>query len=232
MKPIDALKRFVIAKEDEGTPLALEEIRSYAEENAGELGEAFGKDSDAWKAAIAAVPDNANLPKRILATIKDWKKKASEKRVVDVGQDAQKAADAIGASAVWNGDRATVDLAALLSGALSAKGELLEFLNPNLDALAPAGWTVTVPQEPLIRFKALKNLAKLATAYVDRAGLHVRWATGGLNLVASPAAKGWTAVVNLPVRAEAPSLAKAGYVVSVAEELGWIGPGESKAEAA
>jgi hypothetical protein len=236
MKPIDALKRFVIAKEDEGTPLALEEIRSYAEENAGELGEAFGKDSEAWTKAIAAV-DNANLPKRILATIKDWKAKASEKRVVDVGQTAQKAADAVGAAAVWEGDRATIDLAALLSGALSAKDELLEFTSPNLDLpsripLAPCGWTVRVPQAPLFRFKALKKLAKTATAYVDRSGLHVRWGTGGLNLVASPAAKGWTAVVNLPVRAVAPSLAKAGHVVSVAEELGWVGPGESKCEAA
>ena len=241
MKPIDALKRFVIAKEDErlsGNQLAVEEIRAYVAENLDEIAEAFGYPGQAqsFRENVSRLEDE-NVGKRLLGQIKAHKAKLAEARVVDVGANAQKGADAVGAAAVWEGDRATIDLAALLEGALSARGEIVEFTNPNLDLpsripLAPCGWTVKVPQEPLFRLKALKKLAKGASAYVDRAGLHVRWATGGLNLVASPAAKGWTAVVNLPVRAEAPSLAKAGYVVSLAEELGWVGPGESKAEAA
>jgi len=81
---------------------------------------------------------------------------------------------------------------------------------------------VKVPQEPLFRLKALRATVKNATAYVDKDGLHVRWIrnlaqelgwkpAGGLNLVAPPSAKGWTAVVNLPAR---PEVAEIGAVAA------------------
>jgi len=219
MKPIDALKRFVTAKEDErlsGNQLAVEEIRAYVSENLDDIAEAFGYPGQAqsFRENVSRLEDE-NVGKRLLGQIKAHKAKLAEARVVDVGANAQKAADAVGASATWAGDRATIDLGALLEGALSSRSEFIEFANP-------AGWTVKVPQEPLFRLKALRATVKNATAYVDKDGLHVRWIrnlaqelgwkpAGGLNLVAPPSAKGWTAVVNLPAR---PEVAEIGAVAA------------------
>ena len=214
MKPLSALKRFVNAKENEATLEALAEVRAYAVENAPELAEAFRTTVPEYLAALEAVGDDAKLARQLLASIKARQGKDSEKRARDVGEAAQEAADKIGHAARWVGDRATLDLAKLLEGALSGKNDFLEFASPNLDPperipLAPKGWTVSVPQAPLLRFKALGKRVKGATAYVDKNGLHVRWKTGGLNLRAGHGAKGWAVAVNLPVRAESPVLAEA-----------------------
>jgi hypothetical protein len=191
VKPIDALKRFILAKSDEATPEALAEIRAYAEENAEELAPAFGLEAAKYQASIEREGDDAKLRTGLLAAIKSAKKKGSEARANALGVAAQKAADAVGAAAAWNGESADIDLGALL-GALSGRGDVVSFVGD--------GWAATVPQEPLFRLKALR--LDDAWAFVDAKGLHVRWGSKGcLNLVAAKSAPGWPVVVNLPARA-------------------------------
>ena len=168
---LSALRRFINATTE--TP---EEIRLYVRENIADLARDFGVTPEAILARVDGVTDDVALAAPLLKNIRNAE---ANKRAVKRdarATAAQAAADALAAAVAWDGDRASLDIQALLSTALTKRGDLLVFTCDDL--------TVEIPQAKLL------DLAKLhlrgMTGFVDAQGLHVRWPAGGLNLRSQP----------------------------------------------
>ena len=191
MQPIDALRRFILAKEDENAP---EEVRAYANENATDIAGALGVSADTLRAGIAGVEDDAQLARRLLAEIDRARNEGREAKTRDRAARAQEAADAVGASTHWRDESAEIDLSALLASALTSRDDLLVF--------ASDAFTVAVRMRPLFRFRQLRR--RDAWAFVDAHGLHIRWGlAGSLNFPPCVEPNASKVVVNLAPRSAA-----------------------------
>lgn len=184
MRPLDMLRRFILAKQDEGAP---EEVREYVNEHAGDIAEAFGISGDMLRAGIAGVDDDARMARRLLVEIDRARKEGREAKVRERIRKAQEAADAVGGSAKWREDCAELDLALLLSDALTSREDVFVF--------SCEAFTIAARMAPLFRFRQLRR--RDAWAFVDAHGLHLRWPTGGLNFPPCTEPKAPKVVVNL-----------------------------------
>jgi hypothetical protein len=168
---LSALRRFINASTE--TP---GEIRLYVRENVTELATAFGVEGDAILARIDAVSDDAALAIGLLKLVKT--EEASNRAVKRDARAmaAQAAADALAATVTWDGDRASVNIQAVLSQALTKRGDLLVFTCDDV--------MVEIPQARLLDLARLRRHD--LSGFVDAGGLHVRWPSGGLNLRSQP----------------------------------------------
>ena len=164
---LTALRRFINASTE--TP---GEIRLYVRENVTELATAFGVEGDAILARIDAVSDDAALAIGLLKLVKT--EEASNRAVKRDARAmaAQAAADALAATVTWDGDRARVNIQALLASSITKRGDLLVFTCDD--------FTAAIPQASLLGLVRLRR--RDLSGFVDAQGLHIRWKTGGLNL--------------------------------------------------
>jgi len=178
MKPLDALRRFTLAKLDEyrsGLPDAPADLRAYIAENLSDLAEAFGVTPEKLTESVAATTDD-NLARCTLGSIDKARKAARESKGEARERQAQATADAVGAGAHWRGAEAELDLAQLLA-CCTGRDRVLVF--------ACDAFTIAVPMARLLDWKSLRRSD--AWAYVDARGVHLRWgAAGGLNFPALP----------------------------------------------
>jgi hypothetical protein len=170
MKALTALRKFIIANGDTENQ---HEIRLYIQENLYELARAFCVTTDTITQALDNVPDDSALAVRMLETIR--KSEATQRDIKKVGRAraAQASADALASMATWDGERVQVDLLSLLSSVLTKRQDLLVFTCDD--------FTISVYQAPLFDLAKLKR--RDLTAFVDAKALHIRWKTGGLNLL-------------------------------------------------
>jgi len=164
---LSALRRFINASTE--TP---GEIRLYVRENVTELATAFGVEGDAILARIDGVSDDAALAIALLKLVKT--EEASNRAVKRDARAmaAQAAADALAATVTWDGDRARVNIQALLASSITKRGDLLVFTCDD--------FTAAIQQASLLDLVRLRR--RDLSGFVDAEGLHIRWMTGGLNL--------------------------------------------------
>ena len=164
---LTGLRRFINATTE--TP---EEIRLYVRENVAELASAFGDTAETILARVDGTTDDAALAALLLKNIRNAE---ANKRAIKRdarATAAQAAADALAAAVTWDGDRARVNIQALLASSLTKRGDLLVFTCDD--------FTAAIPQASLLDLVRLRR--RDLSGFVDAQGLHIRWKTGGLNL--------------------------------------------------
>ena len=164
---ISALRRFVNASTE--TP---SEIRLYVRENVMELATAFGVTPETILGRIDGVSDDTALAPLLLKNIRNAEatKRAAKRDARATA--AQAAADAVAVRTTWDGDRASLNIQALLASSLTKRGDLLVFTCDD--------FTAAISQASLLDFVRLRR--RDLGGFVDAQGLHIRWKTGGLNL--------------------------------------------------
>jgi hypothetical protein len=186
MKALQNLVR--IAKD---TETELGEVRDYATMNSAELADAFGVSEAAFTCGIASEPDDAKLARRLFAEAKRAGRETRAARTAQRTRSAQEAADALGGTAQWEDAHAKVDVRSLLGSALTTRGDALVFES--------ATFTVAIPMQRLFELARLRRSD--LSGYVDAHGLHIRWASGGLNFISVKLdPKASTITVNLRAR--------------------------------
>ncbi len=168
------------------------EIRAYVKEHAAELAEAFGVSLRSFVSGVDFVGDDAKLAERLVAEIKRSREtKRAAHRTARAGT-AQASADVLGAASYWDRDRAVVDIVSLVASTLTSPRDLLVFEARRFDT------PVAIPMAPLFDLARLERAD--FSAFVDAEGLHVRWATGGLNLLPVIDDHAERVIVHLPPR--------------------------------
>ncbi len=190
MKALSNLRKFIIAKSNAEEQA---EIRLYVHENLHELARDFCVTTSTIVASLENVPDDAALAVRLLETIRRAEAMQRDLRKNNRAKAAQASADAMASMAKWQDGKAYVDLASLLSSALTQRNHLMVFTADD--------FTVGVYQSPLFDLAKLKK--KNLTAFVDAQGLHIRWPSGGLNLRPQTDNDVDRIVMSLPVRGAA-----------------------------
>jgi hypothetical protein len=185
VKALRELRRFILIKCAEGN---VSDVRSVVNENAKRVASAFNVPVPNLLLAVQSVKDDKALAMKLLETIIGTEMFLRQKRREYRARMAQASADAIGSMATWDGETVRIDLVSLLSSALTRRNDLLVFAGDTL--------TNAVKQSFLFALARLKRTDM--TAYVDAAALHVRWETGGLNLLSQPNPKAERVVVPLP----------------------------------
>lgn len=105
-----SLIRFIRAKDNEQEH---GEIRDYAIQYADDLAEAFGVTVSVFLSGIASEADDARLARRLYAEAKRAGRENRAARSAERACSAQAAADALGALAVWEDDRASIEISTL-----------------------------------------------------------------------------------------------------------------------
>ena len=164
---LTALRRFIHANTE--TP---EEICLYVREQVTELATAFGVTAETILARVDGTTDDAALAALLLKNIRNAEASKRALKRDARARDAQAAAEALAVSTTWDGDRASVNIQALLASSLTKRGDLLVF--------AWEDFTVAIPQASLLDLARLRR--RDLSGFVDAQGLHIRWKTGGLNL--------------------------------------------------
>lgn len=172
MRVLNDLRRFINAKNNDEERA---EIRAYLLENAEELSKAFGVSFDAFREAITRVDDDVELSIRMLDGIRSASKDQRSQQYEKLLRSAQQSAEILGAVACWRDQRAEIDVPSLLSCALTRRADMLVFVADK--------FAVGIRMAPLFDLRKLGRMD--LTGWVDAKGLHVRWSTGGLNLVPS-----------------------------------------------
>ncbi len=172
MKNLRELQRYVsIQHRDERD----DEVRAFMSENAELVAGLFGVPVTTIENAIATLPDDADLVRKTLNTIKSKIEKTREAKAENRVSTAQASATALGSVAYWIDDQAHFDLQSVLASCLTKPKELLVFSSPD-------GFEVVISMAPMIALGRLER--DDMTAYVDRHGVHVRWLPkGALNFV-------------------------------------------------
>jgi hypothetical protein len=189
MRTLQNLARFIRAKD---TDEERHEIREYVTTYAADLAEAFGMPEDTFTAGIVTETDDARLARRLLFGVKTAQKERRDHRAAARIATAQASADVLGSVAVWEGDRASIDVMSVLASCLTCRSGVLIF---TCDA-----FTVSIPMSCLFDLVRLDRFD--LTGYVDAKGLHVRWGSGGLNFCSRLDANAERILVHLPARAD------------------------------
>ncbi len=157
---VTALRRFIKANTE--TP---DEIRPYV-----------GRTSPSWRPRFGVTarghPRRARRPERRrglrrAAPQEDRQTRRAGKRARERdarARAAQAAADALAAAVTWDGDRASLDIQALLLP-LTKRGDLLVFTCDD--------FTAAIPQASLLDLARLRR--RDLSGFVDAQGLHIRW---------------------------------------------------------
>jgi hypothetical protein len=166
-------------------------IRAAALERAGEIARAFGMAEGTFREWVEGLPDGEVEQRLLLYVAEAHAKARAARRSVRLVR-AQASADVLGQAAQWEGDRCQVDVVSLLASALTRPGDQLVFECPSWPS--PVGFGMNI----------LYEVARLERAdlwaWVDPRGLHIRWATGGLNLHPSSRPNRDAVTVHLPAQ--------------------------------
>lgn len=185
MRALRELRRFILIKASEGSE---GEIRPYIVENVESLARVFHVPTRTILDAVEGVADDHSLATKFLETVRRAEDFLRERRKENRARSAQLAAEAIGASAQWDGGKVSVDILRLVSSALTRRSDVIMFVGD--------GFAVGVNQSVLFDLARLKR--RDLTAFVDQDGLHIRWFSGGLNLYPQSNSQAEKVVVPLP----------------------------------
>jgi hypothetical protein len=177
---------------------ATDTIRATALECAGEVARAFEMAEETFREWLETLPDD-NVGARLLLEIAEARARTRGARCALRLARAQASADVLGQAAGWEGDRCLVDVVSLLAATLTRPGDELRFECPS--------WTAPVSFGMDILFEVARLERADLSAWVDPAGLHIRWRTGGLNLHPSSRPNRDAVTVHLPARGAARSAA-------------------------
>ncbi len=170
MKDLKEFRRFVRIKTTEGNHA---EIRAYIADNLEAMALLFQVSPDKLRGAIESIADDAEVASKVLGTIADKGEKARDERKDTRARAAQAAADALATAVRWEGQRAHLDVAALLAAPIERK---------SLVVFTCDAFTVGVYMAPLLDLAKIKRVRANVSGWVDAEGLHIRWGKGGLNL--------------------------------------------------
>lgn len=188
MKALCNLRRFINAKNNEEERA---EIREYLVENADDLSEAFGVSRTTFIQTVTKIEDDTELAIRVLDGIRRATSGDRKQRYTSRVTSAQQSAEILGTVSRWHHDGCEVDMPSLLASCLTRRQDLLVFVS-DLFAIS-------------VRMAPLFDLAKLQrsdlTGWVDAKGLHIQWATGGLNFSPATDPQAARVIVPLAVRA-------------------------------
>ncbi len=187
MKALRDLRRFILIKSAEGNQA---EIRDYLSDNLQRLSVAFHVPPHVLIDAVEGVKDDGALATRFLETIMRAEALIRQTRKQTRARAAQASADALGAAVEWRGDQALVDMPSLLASTLTRRSDLLVFTCNQ--------FTVGVYMAPLLDLSKIARARVDLSGYVDRNGCHLRWRTGGLNLLSQEDAQAEKIIVHLP----------------------------------
>lgn len=172
MKAFRDLRKFILLKSAEG---AQAEVRAYVFENIDSLAKAFCVPATTIMDCVQGVHDDNALACKLLETIMRAEYVLRKTRRDNRARSAQTSADVLAKTVRWEGERAILDMPSLLSSALTRRDDLFVFLGED--------FSVAISQAPLLDLAKLQRVRADLTGFVDREGLHLRWKTGGLNLL-------------------------------------------------
>lgn len=172
MKALRDLRKFILFKSAEG---AQAEVRAYVIQNIDSLAKAFCVPATTIMDAVEGVHDDNALACKMLETIMRAEHIQRKTRRDRRARSAQTSADVLAKTVRWEGERAIIDMPSLLSSALTRRDDLFVFLGED--------FSVAISQAPLLDLAKLQRARVDLTGFVDREGLHLRWKTGGLNLL-------------------------------------------------
>lgn len=172
MKALRDLRKFILFKLAEGEHA---EVRAYVMHNIDSLAKAFCVPATTIMDCVEGVRDDNAFASRMLETIMRAEHVLRKTRRDSRARSAQTSADVLARTVRWEGERAVLDMPSLLSSALTRRDDLLVFLG--------ADFSVAVSQAHLLDIARIQRARVDLTGYVDRHGLHLRWKTGGLNLL-------------------------------------------------
>jgi DNA repair protein RadC len=190
MKALNDLRRFIIARSNAEEQ---HEIREYVKENIADLARDFCVTTGTLQTALDNVPDDSALACRLLETIRQSAALQRDRRKAGRAKAAQASADALASVATWSGDQAEVDILSILSSCLTKQQDLMVFTTN----------TFIIAVYQAVLFDLVKLKKRDLTAVVDAKGLHMRWKTGGLNLVSQIDAEADRIVMSLPAKVAA-----------------------------
>ncbi len=172
MKNLTEFRRFIRIQTADGN---YSEIRSYVAENSEAIAQLLHVGVETLMTAVDKVSDDASLAKKLLGTIAETRGRERDSHAETRTRAAQAASDVIASAARWDGNRAHVDMRALLASAATSRNALLVF--------ACDAFTVGVYVGPLVDLAKIRRVRNDLSGWVDAEGLHVRWGRGGgLNL--------------------------------------------------
>ena len=148
-------------------------LHQHTREIAGELGL-----SEEVVARAATSSDDQLCPTLALA-LREWQVRRDGRRQAEVAATAERAAQALGAAAIWEGPRAVLRVEVLFRDVLvDASRKYIRFVSDDVD--------VAVYRRTLVDTARVMGRFRDVTCFVDGAGLHVRWreGRGQLNYVA------------------------------------------------
>ena len=188
MDALRVLRQFVLIKSAEGRS---NEIRGYVTGQLSRFSKAFHVEPEVLRNALASVSDDEALARKLLETIARAEHILRQERKMKRAREAQATASTLAKAAQWKGERAMLDMPSLLLCALTRRNDLLVFISAD-------HFTVSVYMGPLLDLARIARARVSMTGWVDNHGLHIRWATGGLNLRSQDDAKGDRIVLFLP----------------------------------
>ncbi len=172
MKALRDLRKFILFKCAEGSQA---DIRAYVVENIDSLAKAFCVPATTIMDCVEGVRDDNALACKMLETIMRAEHILRKTRRENRARAAQTSADVLAKTIRWEGERAVLDMPSLLSSALTRRDDLFVFLGED--------FSVAISQAPLLDLAKLQRVRSDLTGFVDKDGLHLRWRTGGLNLL-------------------------------------------------
>jgi hypothetical protein len=188
MKALRDLRRFVLVKCAEGNQ---REVRLYVAQNVQRLSSAFHVQPQTLLTATASIKDDGALACKLLETIMRAEGIIRKQRKESRALAAQASATALASYVEWKGERALIDMPSLLSSALTRRNDLLVFT-------CEGEFTVSVYMAPLLDLAKIARARDDLSGFVDREGVHLRWRTGGLNLLSQQDANAERIIVTLP----------------------------------
>lgn len=187
MKVIQQLRRFILIKSAEGNH---GEIRALIAANLQRLSQAFHVTPEALLQAVSSIQNDRALAFKLLESILKIeaveRRQQKDRRILA----AQASANALASCATWKGDRALIDMPSLLSSALTSRRDLLVFTSDQ--------FTVGIHMAPLLDLSKVIRARTDLSGWVDRKGIHLRWRTGGLNLLSQEDPDATRIIVFLP----------------------------------
>jgi len=126
---------------------------------------------------IESETDDQTMVSRLYPIIRKGQKIDRARQRDSALSDTGKAVSEVASRATWNHGRLELDAPALLRGKLPPAGGYLVVSSPL--------WEVWIDAGRLRKFARLPQ-AKRARAWVDGKGFHLRWGTGGLDLIPQP----------------------------------------------
>lgn len=172
MKALRDLRKFILLKSAEGNQA---EVHAYVIQNIDSLAKAFCVPATTIMDCVQGVHDHNALACKLLETIMRAEYVLRKTRRDNRARSAQTSADVLAKTVRWEGERAILDMPSLLSSALTRRDDLFVFLGED--------FSVAISQAPLLDLAKLQRVRADLTGFVDREGLHLRWKTGGLNLL-------------------------------------------------